>query len=295
MLKKSLIISAAVAGFMGLTAFGAPPPPPTAEAAAALKQVTGEAQKFLTQESVFKLADRARLFKDYGVTYMPEIVAPNGLEAKLTGCKLGQYVGVKMFDAVYAASFGKRQEVADCMKSIDAALQKLDIRSYADFSNHLATTLRTATTEENLDAKKLVNQLAADAANEVPAALSNPVTAHFLLDAMYGFAIEAHYTSGFFFADNLNGKIKEYSASPSSTGGAWRQPLFDLVDAITKQQNVLHLDCKTPEKLGVFKDALVLSQSRRAGKIAETDTQKVYAPIVKRTAELRAEILAVTP
>lgn len=279
-------------GFMGLTVLGAEPAPPAAEVSAALKQLTAEAQKILTQEKVHTLLDRSRVLKEYGVTYLPELIAPNGLEKKLTGCNLRQYVGMKMFDALYAAAFNKRQAVADSITSIEAALQTLDLRSHADFSGRMMATLRKATSgDETVDAKKLADQLSADALQELPAALSSPETAHFLLDAFHGFNTEGSCMLGTFYTNGSTNRLKEWQQA-SRTNPAVSAAILDLFAAAAKQDNALHLDCQTAKDLTTVKDSVALVQARIAGTLTEEQRVSRWTPVWKKRLEERAAILS---
>jgi len=215
-----------------------------AAVAAALKQFSSEVQAILTRENIHSMFDRPRIIKDFGVTYQPELVVANDLTPKLSGCNLNVYAGMKMYDAIYAAVFSKKQEVAKSIQAVDEAMQKLDLRSHADFSGHMRVTVRKIASEtENIDIKKMLDQLTTDTLNELPVFMSSNEASHFMADSLYGFMIESMFVNVYFYDAIQNDELKKFLMQPAPR--TWMGAVVSVLGAFEKARKDLHIECNS--------------------------------------------------
>ena len=264
----------------------------TEKVTASLKQFEAEAQNILTRENVHSMLDRPRLLKEYGVTYQPELVVSDDLASKLSHCNLRIYAGIKMYDAIYAAVFNKGQEVAKSIQAIEEVMQKLDLRSHADFSGHMLGTVRKAASEtENINVKEMLDQLTTDALNELPVFMSSSESSHYLMDAIYGFTVEAIYVMGYFHQTDQNDSLMKLRMQ-QPTFMAWINAVDRVLAAFEKAKKDLHIECQPPISLDIMKDVTKLAEAERSGKITTKEGRIQLAVIRERLAKIRASVLA---
>ncbi len=264
----------------------------TAEVAAALKQLLAEVQALLTKENVHSMYDRPRLLKETGVTYQPDLVVASDLTPRLSSCNLRIYAGIKMYDAVYAAVFNKKQEVARSLQAIDAAMIKLDLRSHADFSGHIRDTVRKVASETGeVDIRQMLNQLTADTIQELPVFMSSSESAHFLMDCLYGFALEACSVMGYFHQTDPNDRLmKLRTQQPAFLG--WLNAVDNVFGAFQKSNQDLRVECKRSHSPEFIKTVMKLSEAERSGKITTKEARQQLAGLREQLTQLRASILA---
>ena len=264
----------------------------TTEMAAALKQFSSEVQAILTKENIHSMLDRPRLLKEAGVTYQPELIAADDLASKLSGCNLGIYAGIKMYDAIYAAVFTKKQEVSKSLQAVDAAMQKLDLRSHADFSGNMRKTVRRVACEsENIDIKEMLNQLTTDTINELPVFVSSRESSHFLADSLCGFMIEVCYVMGYFHQTDPNDNLMKLRMQ-QPTFMAWMHSVNCVLDAFEKARKDLQVECKLVKFQDVMKDIVKLAEAEHSGKITTKEGRAQLAIIRERVTKIRASVLA---
>ncbi|MFH0880689.1 MAG: hypothetical protein V2A34_13320, partial [Lentisphaerota bacterium] len=215
-------------------------------AAKSLEQISVDAQTVLSKDKIQNTFDLYRKLKDYGLTYQASLTAPNNLVSVLSDEQLRLYAGVKLFDALYAVTFLKRQEVADCVGVIESIQDKLDLRSHADINNtYLENLKKAAAAPEDVDVQKLIEQLAADYVSEWPKLMSSVESADYVIDGLYGFIIEMSYITGAVMATASREQIEE-GFDRYGSGESYKMVL-DLFQAFDRMDEKIRVSGATQE------------------------------------------------
>lgn len=291
---KILLVGVALA--LGGTAAVAEAPPEEAPQVAveALKQLSAEIQEILVRENVHSMFDRAARLQELGLSYQPDLVAPVALDPAWTLCQRQQFAGLKLFDAVYAIAFQKRQETADAMKALEEVITLLDLRSHADFSGRSYAVLKKAAEDPGaIDVRNLLDELANSLVDEIPATMSSPVTAHFLMDSLYGFSIESAHVMGFFQRNDTTGKLRaRLYEEPARPGREpWMKMVLRAFAAFERQAAALGLGCDAPAKLEVVRSIAQVVEDEQAGRIPPETGVAVWNEIGEQIAAMRRSIL----
>lgn len=115
-------------------------------------------------------------------------------------------------------------------RALEEIITGLDLRSHADFSGRSYATLQKAAEDPGaIDVQALLDELANNLADEIPVTMSSPVTAHFLMDSLYGFSIESAHVMGYFQRNDATGKLRaQLYEEPSQPG---REPWMKMARA----------------------------------------------------------------
>ncbi|HRZ12219.1 MAG TPA: hypothetical protein P5567_07165 [Kiritimatiellia bacterium] len=294
---KMLLVGVALA--LGGTAAVAEAPPAPSEAAPqaaveALKQLSAEVQEILVRENVHSMFDRTARLQELGLSYQPDLVAPAAIDPAWTRCQQQQFAGIKLFDAVYAIAFQKRQETADAMRALEEIITGLDLRSHADFSGRSYATLQKAAEDPGaIDVQALLDELANNLADEIPVTMSSPVTAHFLMDSLYGFSIESAHVMGYFQRNDATGKLRaQLYEEPSQPGREpWMKMVLRAFAAFERQAAALGLECDAPGKLDVVRSIAQVVEDEQAGRIPPETGAAIWNEIGEQIAAMRRSIL----
>jgi hypothetical protein len=287
---KRIIMGALVSTFvLGMTALGEEAAA-TKEVVKSLKQISTEVEALLTKDKIHNLFDQYRRLAEYGVTYQPSLVAPDDLASRMDPERLRLYAGMKLFDAIYAVTFMKKQEVAQCVKTLEAIQEKLDLRSYADLNNrYLETLKKAAANPEALDVKTLIEQLTDDYLSEVPALMSSPQSADYLIDGFYGFMIEMSYVTSALISSDTSGKMEEGFDTLNLPNN--RQLILDLFLAFDREDETMEVSGVTTEKLAVIRQGCYLADAEMSGKLSDEDAQQEWIAMGTQVASIREMIL----
>lgn len=272
---------------------GAPEDAPQV-AVEALRQLSAEVQEILARENVQSMFDRTARLKDLGLSYQPDLLAPGRPDPLWSRCQLQQFAGLKLFDAVYAIAFQKRQETADAMQCLDEIVTALDLRSHADFSGRSYAILKKAAEDPGaIDVRQTLNELADSLVAEIPVALSSPVTAHFLMDSLYGFSIESAHVMGYFQRHDATGKLRaQLYDEPARPGREpWMKMVLRAFAAFERQAAALGIDCDAPGKLDVVRSIAQVVEDEQAGRIPEENRAAIWDEIGEQIAAMRRSIL----
>ena len=253
------------------------------------EQLAAEVGAILAEENVRDAFDLFRIYKDMGFTYQPSLAAPNDLADRLEGGALGAYAGMKLFDAIYAATFLRRQEAADAVAAIERAQDRLDLRSHADVGHEFLRTLRRAAAEpENVDVRVLLERLAADYAREVPAMMAHPESAAHLVDAMYGFTIQLNYVRGI-----LVEATPRLARDTSRQFGSRRlqQMTLDLFEAVGRMGETVGVGGEAQAKIWVVRSRYELDLAEAEGRLTDEDSRKAWRTLRVSTAAVRQTLL----
>ncbi len=249
--------------------------PAMADAAKSLEQIAADVKTILVQERIHDAFDLYRKLKDFGVTYQPTLTAPNDLVSQLDDEQLRLYAGVKLFDAIYAVTFMKRQEVADCVAVIEQIQDKLELRSYADINNYFLHTLKKAAAQpDEVDIPKLIEQLSSDYVNELPDLLGSVESADYLIDSLYGFYIEMNYVFGALMATSAKAQIEE-GFNEIKTVDVYKLPL-DVFAAFDRMNEEIRVSGETQEKLAVLRKMYDLDVVEESGTLSDADANPAW-------------------
>ena len=282
----ALVVSIFTAGTAGWAQIAA-----TVEAAKSLDQIATDVKTVLVQERIQDTFDMYRKLKDFGVTYQPSLTAPNDLVGKLDEEQLRLYAGLKLFDAIYAATFMQRKEVSDCVDTIEQIQEALQLRSYADLNNYFLHTLKKAATRpEEVDIPQLIAQLSTDYANELPDLLSSVESADYLIDSLYGFYIELNYVTGALMSTTAAPQI-EQGFNQVKTADIYKM-LLDVFEAFDRMDEEIRVSGETKEKLEVMRKMYELDLAEEAGTITDEEGNPVWLEQGLTIMAIRASILS---
>ena len=223
------------------------------------------------------------------MTYQPSLAAPNDLVGKLNEEQLRFYAGVKLFDALYAATFLKRQEVLDCVTVIEEIQEKLDLRSYADLNNYFLKTLKALADDPSaVDIQVLIGQLASDYVNELPQLLSSSETADYLIDGLYGTILQQFITSGMigtYAGDTIEEGFELY---PSRQ---FFQTLLQLFEAFDRMDEQVRLGTETVEKVDLVRELCRVDELDEDNAIPVEECGMLWEALMRRALLIRSAYL----
>lgn len=288
-MKKTMMVLLISMMVMGAAAQGKDPTP-KARVAKSFAKITSEVQAILTEKRIHSLFDNYRQMSAYGVTYQPSLVAPNDLVARLNKEQLRQYSGIKLFDTIYAATFLKRQEVADGIKAIEEIQTAVDLRSHADINNSLLETLKKAAGDpESIDVQKLIEQLSKDYVSELPALISNPESADYLIDSLYGFLIQMSYVVDELDHHDKSGDVLKALHEVSNTDT--HHLILELFQAFDRMDDDIRVGSEVAKKMEVFQQMDELEAGNEVGMLTDEQAQPMWQEIAAKVAAIRASIL----
>jgi len=233
-------------------------------------QVVTQVKALLAKERIQTRFDLVRQLQQQGLTWQPSLLAPNDLVGRLSDESLRYYAGIKLFDAVYAATFMQRQAVADAVRTIEQIQDKLNVRSYADLGGGAVATLRKAAAEPGkANVPELVDQLAGDFSRDVPALMANPRSAAYLVDVLYGFTIETGFMLGYFYRADAKGQGTLMKAIPQQKGGItdWLEVLLQVHEAVGRGGETITVKGKAVPKMDLIRE--IIRVRKEAGQSPE--------------------------
>ena len=258
-----------------------------------LDQISAEVQGVLAQEKINNAFDLFKRLSEYGITWQPSLLAPNNLAERLNDEQLRMYAGIKLFDALYAATFKQRKAVAEAVAVIEDVQDKLDLRAEADISSALFTTLKRAAADpQGIDLDKTFGHLAASYIQDVPVLMANPRSAEYLVDSLFGFWIQQRYIRRHFLdALHSSGNFsldKGSLAQPDR--GEWEELMLNLLRVTTPVDKTISINGRTIAKADPI--AKTLAALRADTTPEETIAiQSQWSEVNKEVAAIRAAIL----
>lgn len=289
-MKRWSVLAGVVACMAAGNGVGAESGAPAEAVAVSLEQIARQATAALDREKIHDMFDWYRKMTVFGVTYQPSLTAPNDLVGKLDEEQLSFYAGVKLLDALYAVTFLKRQDVADCVRALEEIQTALQLRSYADLNNGFLRTLKIAADRpEALDVQQLIEQLASDYVNELPALLSTVETADYLINGLYGMVIEMSYITGSLWtpenAVQLQQGFKQYP-----TYGTLKM-LLSLFEAFDRMDEEIRIRGETEEKLAVIRSMYELERAEQSGRMTDEEAEPGWIEAALKIASIRTSAL----
>ncbi len=262
----------------------------TAEVAKSLSQIATEMNAVCSQGRIQDVFDLFRLMKEFGVTYQPTLTAPHHLTGLLNPEQLRMYAGVKLFDALYAATFMQRQDVADCVATIEQIQDSLELRSYADINNYFLHTLKNAASRpEEVDVQALIAQLSSDYVQELPELLSSNESAEYLIESLYGFFVELNYVRYSLMATPAREQM-EIGFSQINTTDIY-QLLLNAFEAFNRMDETIRVEGEVEEKLAVMRAVHHLAESENNQTMTDEFANPLWALLGNRIVGIRTSIL----
>ncbi len=265
--------------------------PPAQNPAKPLEQIAAEVDHLLVKDKIHNRFDLLRRLQSQGLTWQPSLLAPNDLVGKLDEEGLRFYAGVKLLDALYAATFMQKQAVAESIQTMEAINEKLNLRSYADLSGNFFKTLKqAAAAPESVDVQQWIDQLATDYVKDIPPLMSNPKSAEYLIDSLYGSTIETGYLMGRFYREKLpvESQLMTAVAKPDIGITEWMRTLESLFAAAGRSDETLLVDGKPVEKVALIKEIIA---ARKAGDTSPEALKKARDSVYAQAAAIRAAML----
>lgn len=291
-MKKIIVFtSAMLCGFLAHAADH----PSDQNAAKSLEQIAAEVQPLLTKERIHSRFELLRRLQKEGLTWQPTLLAPNDLVDKLDEPGLRFYAGVKLLDALYAATFMQKQAAAEAIQTLEAINDKLDLRSQADLSGDFFKTLKTAASSpENLEIEPLIDRLATDYVKDIPPLMSNPKTAEYLLDSLYGATIQTGYLFGQFHLSqgSMNKDWMAALRKPDTGITEWMKTLLSLYEAAGRSHETLPIDGQAVEKMALIRDIIA---NRTASDMSPEALRQARDATYAQSAAIRSAMLRPMP
>ncbi len=267
----------------------------TAELVQSAKALKNEVEALFDREKVRSRFDMMRKLKAYGISYQPDLTAPVDLAGRLIPEDQRTYAGIKLFDAIYAATFLKRQETADSIRAIEEVEDALDLRSYADLSRTFLKTLKQAAAEpENIDTEKLLSQLADDYVDEIPALMSSEETARYLIEGLYGFTIQTSHVLGFFYRQAIT-EVELDRGVHAQNDTSWLYAILDIFSAYHRIDRENRSVEEAEERLAVIRQMLAAIEGERDGTMSEEEQDAAWAEIAGKVDRIRSVVLTPVP
>lgn len=253
-----------------------------------LEQLSSEVKDVLTRKNVRYVFDMMLRLRAYGVTWQPELCAPNDLAGKLNDEQLRMYAGMKLFDAIYAATFMQRQAAVEAVRIMEEVQVKLDLRTYADLSGNLFTTMKkAAAAPDTVDIQELLDQLTTDFMGDVPALMASPQGADYLVDALCGFTAEYSYIVGYFFglSKDLQKELRKgYLKQPDRKD--WYVTIAQLFKVLGRSDATIEVDGQKVRKVAFVEHVVNIMEGDPA-------TPQLTDETAARWKQARAEFKAV--
>ena len=275
---------------LGLTARAEPVPFDPEEVGESVAVMCADALGMLGKEKIHSQFDMLRQLKDFGVSYQPDLVVPLDLASRLDEEGKRRFAGMKLFDAIYAATFMKRKELADCLDTIEAVETALDLRSHADLSGSFFKTFKKAAAEpESIDIQVLLDQLANDYVHEVPAMLSSEATANYLIEGLYGFTLQMSSVLEYFSRPAHNELLRNRIRKHTDTN--WLYAMLDIFDSFNRSKKDVREVAEAEERLAVIRKMVSAIEADRAGELTPEEGDRLWADISIKINTIRASFL----
>ena len=264
-----------------------------AQATQSLEQISEEVQRVLAQQKINNAFDLFKRLSEHGITWQPSLLAPNNLAERLNDEQLRMYAGIKLFDALYAATFKQRKAVAEAVAVIEDVQDKLDLRAEADLSSALFTTLKRAAADpQGIDLDQTFGHLAASYIQDVPVLMANPRSAEYLVDSLFGFWIQQSYMRNHFHAvlQKIGNYELEKGALAQADRGEWEEVMLNLLQVAAPVDKTLTVNGRTIAKADLIANRLA---AYRADTTPEESAamQAQWKKVEDETAAIRATIL----
>jgi hypothetical protein len=153
-----------------------------------------QAQKILSAKNVRSMMDVAKKLKEYGASFQPAMLLPPDLPDRVeTGKNIHLLIGAYQFDALYAASFGRRNQAAKAIKAMGDLLNRTNMKSIVNTSALFPPELNWMLREpDTVDIDEVIDAYAANAP-KYKDIMAEKTGFALVLDSLYGAVVEGLY------------------------------------------------------------------------------------------------------
>jgi len=149
----------------------------------------------MTRENITDMMSVSMRLKEAGGSYQQALTYPQGSELDDPEARR-VLIGVRQFDTLYAAAFGKKQEVARFIKAMDEQVLKLNLKGRMDVASVFPPELNWMAREpDKVNFNEIVDAYA-DNLSRIEVKADNPVELDVIADSLYGFVVEGLYVTG---------------------------------------------------------------------------------------------------
>jgi hypothetical protein len=153
-----------------------------------------QAQKILSAKNVRSMMDVAKKLKEYGASFQPAMLLPPDLPDRVeTGRNIHLLIGAYQFDALYAASFGRRNQAAKAIKAMGDLLNRTNMKSIVNTSALFPPELNWMLREpDTVNIDEVIDAYAANAP-KYKDIMAEKTGFALVLDSLYGAVVEGLY------------------------------------------------------------------------------------------------------
>ena len=153
-----------------------------------------QAQKILSEKNVRSMLDVAKTLKEYGASFQPAMMLPPDLPDTLEkGKNIHLLIGAYQFDALYAASFGRRNQAAKAIKAMGDLLNRTNMKSIVNTSALFPPELNWMLREpDKVNIDEVIDAYAANAP-KYKDIMADKTGFALVLDSLYGAIVEGLY------------------------------------------------------------------------------------------------------
>ncbi len=153
-----------------------------------------QAQKILSEKNVRSMLDVAKTLKEYGASFQPAMMLPPDLPDTIEqGKNIHLLIGAYQFDALYAASFGRRNQAAKAIKAMGDLLNRTNMKSIVNTSALFPPELNWMLREpDKVNIDEVIDAYAANAP-KYKDIMADKTGFALVLDSLYGAIVEGLY------------------------------------------------------------------------------------------------------
>ena len=159
-----------------------------------MQEYIDQAQKILSEKNIRSMMDVARTLKEYGASFQPAMLLPPDLSDDIEqGKNIHLLIGAYQFDALYAASFGRRNQAAKAIKAMGSLLNQTNMKSIVNTSALFPPELNWMLREpDKVNIDEVIDAYAANAP-KYKDIMADKRGFALVLDSMYGAVVEGLY------------------------------------------------------------------------------------------------------
>jgi len=153
-----------------------------------------QAQNILSQKNIRNMMDVSKTLKEYGASFQQSLLLPPDLSADLgPGQSVHLLIGAYQFDALYAASFGRRNQAAKAIKAMGDLLNRTNMKSIVNTSALFPPELNWMLREpDKVNIDEVIDAYAANAP-KYKDIMADKTGFALVLDSLYGAIVEGLY------------------------------------------------------------------------------------------------------
>ncbi len=161
-----------------------------------MERIAAEVNEAITKADITDMMSASMRLKEAGGSYQEALTYPMDTRFADDPEAMRVLIGVRQFDALYAAAFGKKQAVTSFLKAQNDLVMQLNLKGRVDVAAVFPPELNWMVREpDKVDFKDIVAAYAdnIDRYNEMG---KDPAGLDVIGDALYGFVVEGLYITG---------------------------------------------------------------------------------------------------